>query len=86
MNAQVFGILLSSWLAGAVLAGVLIWRRAAPPVVYGTFGAIGLLSGCAYNWAYGMAVPGPGWVMLGVCSLLWLQGAWVVTRLRLPRL
>jgi hypothetical protein len=86
MNVHLFGILLASSLLGATLAGALIWRRATPRLIYGAFAVFGLISGCAYNWAYGMAVPGPGFMMLGVCSLLWLQGAWLVTRLLLPRL
>ena len=70
----------SSWLVGSVTAGLLIWYNARPRLVYAIFIGFGLLSGCAYDWAYGMEGSSAGWLMLVVCPLLWLQGAWLVTR------
>jgi hypothetical protein len=84
MNAQVLFILIFSWLVGSVTAGLLIWYNARPRLVYAIFIGFGLLSGCAYDWAYGMEGSSAGWLMLVVCPLLWLQGAWLVTRV-LPR-
>lgn len=79
MNAQVLAVLLLSWVIGSTIAGLLIWCRARPPLVYCIYVGVGLLTGLAYNWAFDMSGSGPGWIMLGVCSLLWLPGAWVVT-------
>ena len=84
MNTQVLFILILSWLVGSVTAGLLIWYNARPRLVYAIFIGFGLLSGCAYDWAYGMGGASMGWLMLVVCPLLWLQGAWLVIRV-LPR-
>jgi hypothetical protein len=84
MNAQVLAVLLLNWLIGATIAALLIWYKARPRFVYCIFIGVGLLTGCAYNWAFGMSGSGLGWIMLAVCSLLWLQGAWLVTSV-LPR-
>ncbi len=84
MNTQVLSILILSWLIGSVAAGLLIWYNARPRLVYAIFIGLGLISGCAYDWVYGMGGSSAGWLMLVVCPLLWLQGAWLVTRV-LPR-
>lgn len=84
MNTQVLFVLILTWLVGSVMAGLLIWFNARPRLVYAVFIAVGLLSGGAYDWAYGMGGSSVGWLMLVVCPLLWLQGAWLVTRV-LPR-
>ena len=84
MNTQVLFVLILTWLVGSVTAGLLIWYNARPRLVYAVFIAVGLLSGGAYDWAYGMGGSSVGWLMLVVCPLLWLQGAWLVTRV-LPR-
>ena len=84
MNTQVLSVLILSWLIGSIIAGMLIWYNAGPRLVYAVFIAVGLLSGCAYDWAFGMGGSSAGWLMQVVCSLLWLQGAWLVTRV-LPR-
>jgi hypothetical protein len=84
MNTQVLSVLILSWLIGSVTAGLLIWYNAGPRLVYTIFIGLGLLSGCAYDWVYGMGGSSAGWLMLVVCPLLWLQGAWLVTRV-LPR-
>jgi hypothetical protein len=84
MNAHVTAVLLLSWMIGSTIAGLLVWCKAKRPLVYCVFIGVGLLTGVAYNWAYGMAGSAVGWIILGLCSLLWLQGAWVVTSL-IPR-
>ncbi len=84
MNTQVLSVLILSWLISSIIAGMLIWYNAGPRLVYAVFIAVGLLSGCAYDWAFGMGGSSAGWLMLAVCPLLWLQGAWLVTRV-LPR-
>jgi hypothetical protein len=84
MNAQVMAVFLLSWMIGSAVAGVLIWCRARSRLVYCVFIGMGLLTGSAYNWAFGIAGSAAGWIMLGLCSLLWLQGAWVVTSV-IPR-
>ena len=81
MNAQVLFVLILSWLLSSATAGLLIWYNARPRLVYAIFIGVGLLSGCAYDWAYGMGGSSAGWLMLAVCPLLWLQGAWLVTHL-----
>lgn len=84
MNVQVLFVLISSWLLGSLTAGLLIWCNARPRLVYTIFVAVGLLTGGAYDWAYGITGSSAGWLMLAVCTLLWLLGAWLVTRV-LPR-
>ena len=84
MNAQVLAVLLLSWLLGATLAVILIWCKAKSRLVYCVYIGLGLLTGLAYDWAYGMSGSIPGWIMIGVCSLLWLQGAWLVASV-IPR-
>jgi hypothetical protein len=84
MNAQVLVVLLLSWLTGATIAAILICCKAKPGLVYCVYIGLGLLTGLAYDWAYGMSGSTLGWVMIGVCSLLWLQGAWLVASV-IPR-
>ena len=55
MNAQVLAVLLLSWLLGATLAVILIWCKAKPRLVYCVYIGLGLLTGLAYDWAYGMS-------------------------------
>jgi hypothetical protein len=85
MNAQVLSVLVLSWLLSSAIAGLLLWYSAGPRLVYPIFIGVGLLTGGAYDWVYGVTGSSIGWLMLLVCTFLWLQGAWLVTRV-LPRL
>lgn len=81
MNVQVILVLVMSWLIGSAIAALLLWYAAGPRLVYLIFIGVGLLTGGAYDWAYGIAGSSVGWLMLIVCPLLWLQAAWLVTQL-----
>ena len=81
MNAHVLAVLIMSWLIGSAIAGLLLWHGAGPRLVYPIFMGVGLLTGSAYDWVYGIGGSTAGWLMLVVCPLLWLQGAWLVTHL-----
>jgi hypothetical protein len=80
MNAQVLFVLVLSWLLGSAIAGLLLWYSAGPRLVYPIFVGVGLLTGGAYDWVYGVGGSSISWLMLIICTLLWLQGAWLVTR------
>ena len=84
MNAQVLAVLFFSWLVSSTCALLLTWYKVKPFVVYCVYAGIGLLTGWAFNWAYDTWGSARGWIMLAVCSLLCLQGAWVTTSV-IPR-
>lgn len=54
MNAHVLAVLIMSWLIGSAIAGLLLWHGAGPRLVYPIFIGVGLLTGSAYDWVYGI--------------------------------